>query len=146
MGKFKDPKGFEESISNLTGAVPADCSSCGHEFADDAKNENRGQVNCLSCRDLNRGGKIITGTPSRFLKEGKVNNHERPLGNPSSGYQLKDNFEFERWIIWCGRCHTNKTKLSGMHRKSNHMKSDGVVTKALSIEQSLNKLKKIHAR
>jgi len=130
----------EESFERKTLPMPVTCDSCGFVLPDDAERNSGYFVNFLICRDLNRNSKPITGIPSQFLKriekgkgEGKI------LGNPASGYVLKDNFVFVRWVVWCVECHVKSSKLQGMGRKTNNMKPTGS-NPSLSLEESLKRL------
>jgi len=143
MENFKKKSETESTFIKKTLPMPVTCDSCGFELPEDAEKNFGYFVNYLQCKDLNRNNKIITGVPSQFLKRIEKGKGEGKIaGDSASGYHLKDNYNFVRWIVWCEVCHGKKSKLQGMQRKTNNMKPTGK-TEALSIKSAIDKLNKL---
>lgn len=124
---------------NLTHPMPVTCKCCGFELPEDAEKNSGYFVNFLSCRDKNRENKIITGVPSMFMD---LDAHGNIKGSSSSGYHLKENFTYVRWVVLCIRCHANKSRNQAMHLKTNNLETTGQAP-ALSIESALKKLRSL---
>ena len=139
---FDNKKTEDDSTERKTLPMPVTCDSCGFELPDDAEKNSGYFVNFLICRDMNRQNKPITGAPSLFLKRIEKGKGEGKIaGSSAGGYHLKDNYTFVRWVVWCVRCHSNKSKLQDMSIKTNNMLPTGE-NKSLSLEESLKKLTK----
>ncbi len=145
MSKFKKSYSPEETLVKKTLPMPVECCSCGYELPIDAESNSGFFVNMMICRDMNRQNKTITGTPGQFLKFGKVLNHEQVLGDSSTGYHLKDNYTFVKWVVWCVKCHSNKSRLANMQSKTNNMVPSGKQP-GLSIETAIAKLNKLRSK
>ena len=131
-----------DSLVRKTLPMPVTCGSCGFELPEDAEKNTGFFVNFLICRDKNRSNKEIHGMPSLFLKHDNVHGLYRALGDSAGGYHLKDNYTFVKWVVFCVRCHSNKSRLDDMSRKTNNMIATGK-TESLSIEGALKKLRTI---
>lgn len=129
-----------ETFVKKTMPLPVTCESCGFELPNDADRNVNYFVSYLSCRDMNRNNKIFTGQPAIFLEKNVKDKSEKVTGDSAGGYHLKENYSFAHWTVWCCRCHSNKTKLQDMSRKTNNLKATGK-TEALSIEGALKKLR-----
>ena len=143
---FDGKKKTETEINEKrTLPMPVTCDSCGFELPEDADKNSGYFINYMTCRDLNRQNKPITGTPSQFLKriekgkgEGKIS------GSSAGGYVLRENFTFVRWIVWCIDCHGKSSKLQDMTRKTNNMIPTGN-NPSLSITESIKKLNNLQS-
>ena len=129
----------ENTFIKKTTPMPVTCDCCGFELPEDAESNSGYFVNFLQCKDISRNNKLITGAPSQFLQKVKVENNLITAGSSSEGYHLKDNYDFVRWVVWCVRCHSDKSRLQDMKRKTNHMKPDGQM-KSLSLKESIKRL------
>lgn len=128
-----------------TTPMPTTCNFCGFELPEDAERNFNYFVNFITCRDINRGNKAITGAPSLFLKidENKQSDRRGKIaGSSAQGYILKDNYAFVNWTVFCVRCHSNRLMKDDMSRKTNHMIPD-IPEHASTLNSTLNKLKEL---
>ena len=140
MDKFiKRGSVLDETIKNTTLPMPVTCKKCGYELPDDKPNKGE-FVNQLTCLDLNRNSRKITGVPSTFMEKVTKDKKETCEGSSSSGYTLKPNFKFYEWHVFCEPCYVEMCRLQDMSRKVNHLRPDGKA-QALSIQQALIKLR-----
>lgn len=144
MNKFSKKDNYKDQLVRKTLPMPVTCDCCGFELPDYADKNEGFFVTQMTCSDMNRNNKKITSSPSIFLKIGRIGNTDKILGDSAGGYHLKDNFTFIRWVVWCIRCQTNKSRLQDMTTKTNHMKPDG--KNKATINDAVKKLNQLHAK